>query len=547
MEKQCKRCRQKFDIQDNEENFYKKIDVKPPTFCPDCRQQRRITYRNERSFYKRKCDLTGKEIISVYSPDTHVKVYGSEEFWSDKTNGLEYGREFDFSRPFFEQFDELSTVAPRPAMINYGSENSIYTNHSAYNKNCYMCINTGWCEDCLYISNYSMYNKNCMDSLSLKKSELCYFCTDVKVATNSSYLYECVNCHDSNFLYDCHSCSNCFMCFNLRHKQNYILNKKYSSEEYEKQLKELMPKTAEEYEKTFQQLKDLMRDKAIHKYAFSENNENSTGDILSNNKNTKDSYCTFDCEDVAYVYDCGALKDSLDATEPFQGELQYETHACNKGYKLLSCSKCYEDNDLMYCQYCWNSSDLFGCFGLKKNKYCILNKQYSEEEYKKILPKIIEHMKKTGEWGEFFPSVSSTFAYNETIANDYYPLTKEQAVAQGFKWKDKEKKEYQPQKYKVPELIKDVPDDIIKEVLACAKCGKNYRIAKEELNLYRKLNLPIPQKCYDCRHLDRMSLRNPRKLWDRKCSKCGMEIKTTYSTQRPETVYCEGCYLESIM
>jgi hypothetical protein len=52
-----------------------------------------------------------------------------------------------------------------------------------------------------------------------------------------------------------------------------------------------------------------------------------------------------------------------------------------------------------------------------------LNKQYTKEEYEKLLPKIIAHMKKTGEWGEFFPISISPFNYEETPAMDYYPLT----------------------------------------------------------------------------------------------------------------------------
>ena len=31
-------------------------------------------------------------------------------------------------------------------------------------------------------------------------------------------------------------------------------------------------------------------------------------------------------------------------------------------------------------------------------------------------------MKKTGEWGEFFPSSISPFGYNETVAMEYYPI-----------------------------------------------------------------------------------------------------------------------------
>ncbi|MFA6917587.1 MAG: hypothetical protein WC285_01990, partial [Candidatus Gracilibacteria bacterium] len=370
--KTCKNCGIEFQITDFDEAFYKRIDVPFPTLCPDCRQQRRISYRNERKFYKRKCALSGNEIISIYSADKSCVVYGIDDWWSDKWDALDYGRDFDLNKPFFEQFEALSKVVPRPAMVNMFSENSLYTNHSAYNKNCYMCINTGWNEDCLYMSNYNLYNKNCMDCLALQNGELCYFCTNTKTATRSNYLFECINCHDSNFLYDCHSCSNCFMCFNLRHKEYCILNKHYSKEEYSRKIGELMPKTASEHEKTFQQFKDLMRDEAIHKLVITENCENTTGDNIFNNKNVKDSYYTFGCEDVAYGYDCGEAKDSLDVTEPFKGEMTYETHACNMGYNLIATSKCYEDHDCFYCQYCWTSDHIFGCFGLKKNKYCIL-------------------------------------------------------------------------------------------------------------------------------------------------------------------------------
>lgn len=546
-QKDCKNCGEKFIITDFDARFYKKVDVPFPTLCPDCRQQRRISYRNERKYYKRKCDFSGNEIISVYSQDEPYVVYGHEDWWSDKWDGLSYGRNFDFDKPFFEQFEELSKVVPRPPMVVMFSENSLYTNHSAYNKNCYMCVNTGYCEDCLYVANYDLYDKNCVDCLAIQNCELCYFCADVRTATNCKYLYECINCHDSAFLYDCHSCSNCFMCENLRHKEYCIYNKHYSKEEYERKIAELMPKTADEYDKAFDEFKNRMRTEAIHKFVITENCENTTGDNIFNNKNTKDSYYTFGCEDVAYTYDCGELKDALDVTEPFKGEIQYETHACNWGYNLMATSKCYEVHDCFYCQYCWNSDHLFGCFGLKKNKYCIFNKQYSKEEYQKLVPKIIEHMKKNKEWGEFFSIANSGFCYNETIAQDYYPITKEEALKKGWKWKDIDKKEYQPQKYVVPQNIKDIPDSIVNEILACKSCGKNFRLIVQELEFYRKHDLPIPTKCPDCRHLQRTSLRNPRHLWDRDCQKCGAKIKTSYSPDRPEKVYCEKCYLQTIV
>jgi len=46
-----------------------------------------------------------------------------------------------------------------------------------------------------------------------------------------------------------------------------------------------------------------------------------------------------------------------------------------------------------------------------------------------IVPHLIEALQKEGEWGEFFDPSLSTFGYNETVACDYYPLKKEEALA----------------------------------------------------------------------------------------------------------------------
>ncbi len=119
--KTCKHCGVDFPITDQDLEFYDKIspvfaDVKctipAPTLCPDCRLQRRLSWRNERKLYKRDCDATGKTIVSIYSPDKPLKVYHQDFWWSDAWNPLDYGRDFDFNRPFFEQFDELFRDVP---------------------------------------------------------------------------------------------------------------------------------------------------------------------------------------------------------------------------------------------------------------------------------------------------------------------------------------------------------------------------------------------------------------------------------------------------
>ncbi|MEK7171360.1 MAG: hypothetical protein AAB739_00480, partial [Patescibacteria group bacterium] len=230
---------------------------------------------------------------------------------------------------------------------------------------------------------------------------------------------------------------------------------------------------------------------------------------------------------------------------------------CELCYEMVSCAgelfKCRftmsswnSNSEINYCDLCLGNEYLFGCVALRKQKYCILNKKYTKEEYEKLVPRIIEYMKRTGEWGEFLPIQYSSFAYNDSVAFEYYPLTAEEALAKGLRWRDPDAKEYVKSSYAVPDDIKDAPDSIINETLSCAECGKNYKIIAQELKFYKDMKLPVPVKCWLCRHKNRRLQKNPRTLSGRNCSKCGGGIFTTYSADRPEPVYCEKCYLEFV-
>jgi len=163
------------------------------------------------------------------------------------------------------------------------------------------------------------------------------------------------------------------------------------------------------------------------------------------------------------------------------------------------------------------------------------------------LPLIIEHMKKTGEWGEFFPISLSPFAYNETTAQDYFPLTPEKAKQIGAKWKEPEKiSTISASISLVPDTCSEITDSILDQIYTCKTCNKNYKFINQELEFYKNWNLPAPQYCPDCRHNSRASQRNPRKIYNRDCAKCQVPIQTTYSPERPETVYCEACYLKEV-
>lgn len=546
IQKNCGNCKRTFQIEEKDSDFYARLGVSEPTLCPLCRVQRRMTWRNDRSFYLRKCDLSGKQMVSIYPADTSFPVYHPDEWYSDKWNALAYGQDFNFEKPFFEQWNELFLKVPRLGIDLVNCENSYYCNYCGDDKNCYLDIAGEGNEDC-YFDLFTKYSKNCVDCTFVYNSELCYEsinCYQCYGVRHSIYLD---NCSDCSFCFDLKGCKNCLFSSNLRQKEFYIFNKPYTKEAYEEEVKKLKLGSHEGLEKAIEQWKKVMQE-AIHRDMVRLNSENCLGDQIKNSKNCYYVFNVSDCEDSKYLYDVLQAKDCQD--------LNYSLYDPERSYELISTLsmkfsafslESHYCNEVFYCKQCNNSSSCFGCIGLSRAKYCILNKQYTKEDYESLLPRIIEQMEKTGEWGEFFPSELAPFGYNETVAQEYYPLGKEQALKQGFNWKDSdESSEYQGPSIQIPDLIENVDEGITKQILRCEVSGQLYKVVPQELRFYKEQRIPIPRRSPDQRHRDRLKLRNPRALWNRPCAQCNRLVWSSYSAERPEKVFCEECYLKMV-
>jgi hypothetical protein len=301
-------------------------------------------------------------------------------------------------------------------------------------------------------------------------------------------------------------------------------------------------------QKQFQKALDLLADlrtKRIHKYANIISSENCTGDFIENSKNCNECYDINNSEDCKYVMIGVECKDCYDCSNIYiKPELSYELMGSIETFHVAYSVYVFHSQEILYSQHIHNCSNLFGCVGLKRKKFCIFNKQYSEEEYNELVPRIIEHMKKTGEWGYFFPPKYSPFGYNETLSSEYYPMSKESVLKRGWKWhQESENAAYQGQHYKAPDHIDEIENDITKKILECEKTGKLYKIIPQELKFYRQMQIPIPRKCPDQRHIERIQMRNKRTLYERNCGNCSTKVQSTYSPDQPETIYCEDCYL----
>lgn len=548
VKKSCAVSGTTFEITDPDQDFYQRLHVPLPTFCPEERQRRRLAFRNEMKLYQRRCDKTGTTIISMYAPDAPYKIYEPTVWHSDTWDSMEHGRPFDFSRHFFDQFAELQKVVPRMALNVLNNENSDYTNYALRNKNSYLVFTADENENCYY-GRFSDRNHECVDFDFTYDSTQCYEVIDC-LSCNSVYFSQlCENSYGLYFCYNLRGCHDCIFSTNLHNAEYYIFNKKVSKEEFERFKQKLKLHTFFGVQAARKKWQEFLRTQPRRATQMI-NCENSTGDYLKNCRNAQYCFDGFELDNVKFASHLYKTRDAYDWDYVgMNSELCYEMVSC--AYGIQNCqftmNSWNSNSGLRYCELCIGNKDLFGCIGLKKKQYCILNKQYSEEEYKQLTVKIIEHMKATGEWGEFFPAQCSPFAYNESVVYEYYPLTKEEALKRGLRWRNDDPKEYQPQTVELADDIAARSDDMTTQLLACEVTGKNYKITPQELAFYRANGLAIPRCSPEQRQRDRMQLRNPRTMYERSCERCKQKTMTTYSPNRSESIYCERCYQQEFV
>ena len=487
-------------------------------------------------------------MLSHYPPETPLPVFSQAHWHSDAVDNTMHGRVFDFGRPFFDQYHDLSRVVPRPALFTdyLRDENCSYTNYSGRNKNCYLIFDSDESHDCYYGYSVNGSRSSC-DLFRVENLELCYEAVDSRNCYQCAFISDCDGCSDSFMLANCIGCKHCLMCSNLQQKEYYVLNERVSPERFHELCRSLRSATIlAELRKSFDQLRRRQPQKAVR----GSQNDNVLGNYLLNSKN---AHWCFDCRDLRDGRYCFQTfmkaNDCMDVDQVGEAQLCYE--CSNIGYNAYNCRFCFsclnQISDLTYCEACFNGcTNLFGCIGLKRKTFCILNKQYSESDYRALLPRIVKHMEHTGEWGEFFPASISPFPYNLTHASFYFPLSKNEALGRGLRWRDDPEPTNESIGPQVPDSIDSVPDAILQQPLRCQQTGKAYKIIKQELELYRTLGVPLPRLCFDARHLTRLTSRTPRNLWERSCANCASPLRVAYDPAVGDIVHCEQCYAASL-
>lgn len=476
-------------------------------------------------------------------------------------------------------------AVPRPALTGINVINSDFSHGCESCKNCYFTFYSWHSQDSQYCYGL-LLSRDTYDSYAVDNSDHAYESLHSNRLYKVRFGYFADDCLDSSFLFDCVGCSDCFGCVNLRKQKYCMFNEKLSKDEYREQMAYWDLGSYARLQEAKEKFRSIYLS-TPRRFAHIRNSQNVTGDIIRDAKNCQTCFTALDgVQNCKYVYTGGLnLKDSYDVSAGGDmSELLYEIYGVTQSQRCLFSVGGTNSIDTLYCDWAYNSSNLFGCTSLKHKRYCILNKQYSRDEYEKLVAKIRRHMNEMPyvdqkgreyKFGEFFPVELSAYAYNETFSFIWYPKTKEETLKEGWKWQDPQERSYQvtARPEDLPDHIRDVADSILKETVGCMhfgkcneQCATAFRLTTEELAFYRKMNIALPRLCPNCRYAELRRWRNSFHLWKRKCmclssealakedaykntishfhatDPCPNEFETTYSHDKPEIVYCDQCY-----
>ena len=515
-----------------------KAKLPTPTLCPEERCRRRYLFRNENNLYRRKDNFSGKNIISIYSPDKPYKVYERDIWWSDKWNAMDYWIEVweNFSQSFWTVV--LNTPVINSFIVDSNNDwNSAYTNHVLNPKNSYLCFNSLNIEDCMYMREWEK-SKRCINCDYVIRCENCHDCVQYFDCFD---MKSCLYCYWCSFCDNCEKCinsHNCINCSNLENKSYCIENKQYSKEEFEK--------LATNVKRNWMELKSVVgcSQKSCERCYWNDLTNCSDCHFLTE---------SYDCKDVKYCNRQLQLQNCMDLQGSYE-QFTIEGISTANSYHWWFMSYWSWNKESWYYIYCYDCSNIFGCVWLKRKEYCIYNKQYTKEEYNKIVPQIIAKMIRDKEWWEFFDPQLSYYGYNESLAMSYYPLTKQEALARWYKrsdyespmphveknvkWEDLPKVWCNVIKDKKPEFL----EKILNYAIICEVSKRPFRITKQEIDFYIKYNIPLPTKHPDIRHQERLARKDWVTMHLIHCDECEEEMLSVHLPWEWKKVLCEKCY-----
>lgn len=547
-------CEGEFEINNEDITFLKMLKVPPPNFCPTCRRIRRTGYMGILQLFKRACDAPehSESMISIFPAECPFPVYDYKYFIGEEFDPFSYGVEYQADESPVEVLYNLRKIFPVPSFLNRdpGSVNSEYSNGGRSTKNVYYAGGCFYSENVWYSSLVNK-SKDVMDSRDLHKADHVYACMQSDNLYKTSFVYSSKDCTDSMFLFDCRNTNECFGCVGLRNAKHCVWNQQLSPDEYKEFMQSIYPLTREKIKDFLDKFKELIKTKPINA-SMNIGCENVDGVSLENCKNLSDVNLAENSENVRHADGLLSHNTSMDVL--FSGgnsSLLYSSVNVGSQSSHVKFSA--------YCKFCTNSEFIFNCknvdncfmcFGLQDKSYCILNKQYSKEEYHKIVDEIKVEMMKRGEYADGVGLEFSPQPYNFSHGTISYPLPDEQIIKLGgFIASDPDINigdMHVVSVADIPKTIEDTTDDILNVAIKCSVSGRSFKIIASELEFLRKMKIPIPEVHPSIRIKNLFSSLPLGIKYRANCNKCNKEMYSLFNPKDGYNLYCEKCYQQEV-
>jgi hypothetical protein len=340
------------------------------------------------------------------------------------------------------------------------------------------------------------------------------------------------------------------MSWNLRNKQYCIRNNQHTKEEYFEKLKKIKFDSYKNLEIFKKEFENILKKDVIHRENTNIRTTDSVGNYLTNCDKCVNVFNFEDSQNCRNQLRGFGTKDCIDQTVTWGTELSGNNAGASEGGYLLKYSSWADIAKYSeYLDLCIEVEYCFGCIGLRKKKYCILNKQYSKEEYEKLKAQIISDMKKNGEYGQFLPYSMGFCGYNMSTAMIYFPhVTKEEIKQKGGHWSEEDFSSNDGiPSMDLPDTIFDTKKSISNQPLICPETKYRFNISPTEYEFHNRKGFALPRVHFDQRIIKKMRRLAVLKSYPYKCFYCKKDIMAYYP---PEWGYkkiaCEECYKQNI-
>lgn len=291
---------------------------------------------------------------------------------------------------FLEEYNALKKKFPRVDRVEQSTENVTYGDHVVDSKNCYYVFDSMGLSECMYVYD-GFKETNAIDTLWNGFCDHCIEVSDSGETSNSVFSQYLGQCYNMWYCFNCYASHDCFGCYNLSNKEFCIFNVQYTEEEYQEKIKELKKLSPDEI---INKVKTEVESKFPKIQAYFNDNNNS--DYVNYVYKSNAAYYCFDStslDDCKYVnnsIECSGLIDASYCNKTENSVEAIDTKECYNCYEVQESNRCYDSYFIYNCNDC---SNCFACANLSNKQYCILNVQYTKDEY---LAKLAEIKKENG-------------------------------------------------------------------------------------------------------------------------------------------------------